>query len=59
MSKTIYYIGAGASYWIRENGNIVEGIPVMTEIPSEFDAFRHFIESAEMNCERFYLLSHL
>lgn len=48
MSKNIYYIGAGASYGIRENGIIVEGIPVVKEIPSEFDAFRRFIETAEI-----------
>ena len=48
MSKTIYYIGAGASYGSRENGEIVEGIPVVKEIPKEFDAFKHFIESAEI-----------
>ena len=48
MSKTIYYIGAGASYGIRESGKIIEGIPVVKEIPSEFDAFRHFIETAEI-----------
>ena len=48
MSKTIYYLGAGASYGIRENGVIIEGIPVVKEIPSEFDAFRKFIEDAEI-----------
>ena len=48
MSKTIYYIGAGASYGFRENGKIAEGIPVVKEIPSEFDAFRRFIETAEI-----------
>lgn len=48
MSKTIYYIGAGASYGVRENGKIVEGIPVVKEIPVEFDAFRAFIADAEI-----------
>ena len=48
MSKTIYYIGAGASYGIRENGVIIEGIPVVKEIPSEFAAFRKFIEDAKI-----------
>lgn len=48
MSKTIYYIGAGASYGVRENGKIIEGIPVVKEIPNEFDAFKRFIESAEV-----------
>lgn len=48
MSKTVYYIGAGASYGVRDNGKIVEGIPVVKEIPAEFDAFRDFIAKAEI-----------
>ena len=48
MSKTIYYIGAGASYGVRDNGVIIEGIPVVAEIPAEFDAFKRFIEDAEI-----------
>jgi len=49
MSKTIYYIGAGASYGKRDkNGAILEGIPVVAEIPKEFAAFRKFIEDAEI-----------
>lgn len=48
MSKTIYYIGAGASYGVRENGKIVEGIPVVKEIPAEFDTFREYIANAEI-----------
>jgi len=48
MSKTIYYIGAGASYGVRDNGKIVEGIPVVKEIPEEFNAFRAYIANAEI-----------
>ena len=49
MSKTIYYIGAGASYGKRdENGAILEGVPVVAEIPKEFAAFRKFIADAEI-----------
>lgn len=48
MSKIIYYIGAGASYGVRNNGVIVEGIPIVKEIPEEFDAFKAFIENAEI-----------
>lgn len=48
MSKTIFYIGAGASFGIRENGIIVEGVPVVKEIPAEFDAFTDFIKKAEI-----------
>lgn len=48
MSKVIYYIGAGASYGIRKSDEIIEGIPVVKEIPSEFDAFKRFIEKAEV-----------
>lgn len=53
MSKTIYYIGVGASYGIREKGKIVEGIPVVKEIPREFDTFKQFIETAEILDGRF------
>lgn len=48
MSKTIYYIGAGASYGERDDGKIVEGIPVVKEIPAEFEAFRAYIANAEI-----------
>lgn len=49
MSKTIYYIGAGASFGKRdENGAILEGVPVVAEIPKEFAAFRKFIADAEI-----------
>lgn len=46
MSKTIYYLGAGASYGKRDtHGGILEGIPVVSEIPSRFDSFRARISS--------------
>lgn len=49
MSKTIYYLGAGASFGKRdENGTILEGVPVVAEIPKEFAAFREFIANAEV-----------
>ena len=50
MSKTIYYLGAGASYGLRDNNTkaIIEGIPVVAEIPFEFDAFRNYIANAEI-----------
>jgi len=49
MSKIIYYIGAGASFGKRdENGAILEGVPVVAEIPKEFAAFRKFIADAEI-----------
>lgn len=41
MSKTVYYLGAGASYGKRdESGRILEGIPVVSEIPERFAEFR-------------------
>lgn len=48
MSKTIYYLGAGASYGSRDKDtkSIIEGIPVVAEIPKEFDAFRNYIANA-------------
>lgn len=48
MSKTIYYIGAGASYGIRNSDKIAEGIPVVKEIPEEFNVFRAYIANAEI-----------
>lgn len=49
MSKTIYYIGAGASYGKRDaNGNVIEGIPIVSEIAKEFAAFREYIANAEI-----------
>ena len=42
MSKTIYFIGAGASYGKRDDkGNVIEGIPIVSEIAKEFAAFLH------------------
>lgn len=47
MSKTIYYLGAGASYGKRgENEKIIEGLPVVAEISEQFALFRSYIESA-------------
>lgn len=49
MSKTIYYLGAGASYGKRdESKNILEGLPVVSEIPQEFDAFYDFIKTVKI-----------
>ena len=49
MSKTIYYLGAGASYVKRdEQGAIIEGVPVVAEIPMEFAAFRKYIADTEI-----------
>jgi hypothetical protein len=48
MTLIIYYIGAGASYGIRKYDEIIEGIPVVKEIPGEFDALKRFIEKADV-----------
>lgn len=49
MSKTIYYLGAGASCGKRDRiGRILEGIPVVSEIPARFDAFRDSISKASI-----------
>ena len=46
MSKTIYYLGAGASYGKRDGDKkIIEGIPVVSEIPEQFALFRAYIET--------------
>ena len=48
MSKTVYYLGAGASYGKRgENEKIIEGLPVVAEISEQFALFRSYIESAK------------
>lgn len=40
MSKTIYLLGAGASYGIRNDESlIIEGLPVMDEIKRELNEF--------------------
>lgn len=47
MSKTIYYLGAGASFGKRNNfGEILEGMPVVAEIPSQINDFREYIDEA-------------
>ncbi len=47
MSKTIYYLGAGASYGKRNKlGEITEGLPVVAELPKMFDLFRYSIKNA-------------
>lgn len=56
MSKTIYYLGAGASYGKRDEfGGIQEGIPVVSEIPSRFNAFRASISSVSIPDRLMYL----
>lgn len=52
MSKTIYYLGAGASYGKRDvDDKIIEGIPVVAEIPEQFSLFRSFIKNAEVQTD--------
>lgn len=52
MSKTIYYLGAGASYGRRDaDKKIIEGLPVVAEIPEQFALFRTYIETAEIPSE--------
>ena len=47
MSKTIYYLGAGASYGKRDKDKkIIEGIPLVVEIPEQFALFRSYIATA-------------
>lgn len=63
MSKTIYYLGAGASYGKRnEAGDIIEGMPIVDEIPKEFEAFRDYISkvaipSTEVSFQNIYMTS--
>ena len=52
MSKTIYYFGAGASFGRRDSsGAILEGLPIVSEIPARFDAFRDYIAKAVIPSE--------
>jgi len=49
MSKTIYYLGAGASAGKRnEQGLILEGLPVVSEIPDRIEFFREYISNADI-----------
>ena len=49
MSRIVYYLGAGASVGQRDDtGAIISGLPVVSEIPSEFDLFRDSIARAEI-----------
>lgn len=48
MSKTIYYLGAGASYGKRNKDEIEEGLPIVSEIPVEIGKFKAFIANAEI-----------
>lgn len=46
MSKTIYYLGAGASFGKRDQSKtILEGLPLVSEISKEFDAFHQYIST--------------
>lgn len=46
MSKTIYYLGAGASFGKRNKDEIEEGLPIVSEIPTEIEKFKDFISNA-------------
>ena len=49
MSRVIYYIGAGASYGKRDRTKaIIEGLPIVAEIPSQFKKFRDYIAKADI-----------
>lgn len=49
MSKAIYYFGAGASAGKRnKQGLILEGLPVVSEIPERFELFRESISNAQI-----------
>lgn len=48
MSKTIYYLGAGASFGKRNSSTIIEGVPIVSEIPKEFSAFRSYIDGVQI-----------
>ena len=48
MSKTIYLLGAGASYGIRNDESlIIEGLPVMDELKRELNEFRTWFGNIE------------
>ena len=49
MSRIVYYIGAGASYGKRDRTKaIIEGLPVVAEIPAQFKKFRNYIAKADV-----------
>lgn len=54
MSRIVYYLGAGASYGARDgSGGILEGLPVVSEVPSQFDEFRDAIAKAKITEGRY------
>lgn len=49
MSKILYLMGAGASIGKRdENGNVLEGLPVVSEIPKQLEKTIALVESTEL-----------
>lgn len=49
MSRIVYYLGAGASFGKRDSsGTILEGVPVVAEIPAQFDTFCDYISNASI-----------
>lgn len=49
MSKTVYYLGAGASYGRRnKSGKIIEGLPIVSELPKQFNEFRQYISNTNI-----------
>lgn len=63
ISKIIYYIGAGASYGKRDVINkgtddeetvLIEGLPVVAEIPNRIKKFRKFIDDCVVDTNAMY-----
>lgn len=49
MSRIIYYLGAGASFGRRDRTKgIIEGLPIVSEIPKQFSMFRDYISKARI-----------
>lgn len=45
MAKVAYLLGAGASFGLRNQQNIIEGLPIVSEIPKRLEYVIHEIEN--------------
>ena len=62
MQNITYYIGAGASFGKRDDVNnfiILEGLPIVSEIPSRMKEFRETLNKMEIDETTFYLFNNI
>lgn len=47
MAKIVYLLGAGASFGLRNQQNIIEGLPIVSEIPQRLEYVIHELENLD------------